>query len=55
MNYQFQVGQRVTHRYEGWVGEVTSVVPGNGSLAWYYVQWDHGSEDSYMAHELEAL
>lgn len=54
MQYQFVPGQRVRHRLEGWIGEVMTCVPGNGSIAWYFVQWDiDGSEDRYTGSELD--
>jgi hypothetical protein len=34
-------------------GEVTSTVPGDGVTPWYFVRWDDGTEDRYVAEDLE--
>lgn len=56
MEYEFTVGQRVRHRYEGMTGEVVSCLPGNGSLAAYFVLWDNqrGEPTWYTARDLVA-
>ena len=47
-------GQRVRHTSEFTkTGEITTIVPGNGTFHWYFVLWDNGSEDRYVAEELE--
>jgi hypothetical protein len=54
--YEFSVGQRV-RSVRDWtkVGEINSMVPGNGSIPWYYVTWEDGTEDRYTAEELETV
>lgn len=52
VTYEFSVGQRV--RSGSKTGEINSMVPGNGSIPWYYVTWDDGTEDRHTAEELEA-
>ena len=55
MVYKFDSGDRV--RLVGdWqkTGVVDTTVPGNGSLEWYFVQWDDGTYDRYTSGELEA-
>ena len=44
MTYTFYIGQRVRHSTEGWTGEITSCVPGDGITPWYFVAWDTGGE-----------
>jgi hypothetical protein len=47
MAYEYKVGDRVIA--DGMEGEVVLVVPGNGRLSWYYVRFDDGSENKYIA------
>lgn len=54
--YVFSVGNRVRlaacwHQ----VGTVESMVPGNGSIEWYYVSWDDGTSDRYTREELVGI
>ena len=50
VTYEFNVGDRVS--VNGKPGEITSMVPGNGTMPWYYVQFDDGTEDRFTAHDL---
>ena len=48
-------GQRVRHTSEFTkTGEITTIVPGNGTFPWYFVLWDDGSADRYTEEELES-
>jgi hypothetical protein len=53
MTYAYRIGQRVQHR-DGRTGEITSMVPGNGTFPWYFVHWDNGTEDRHTGDELTA-
>ncbi len=53
MVYEFAVGQRVRTN-DGREGEVSSCVPGNG-IGWYFVQFDDGKEDRFLASWLTAI
>jgi len=51
MKYKFNPGDRVT--VDGKHGEVTTCVPGgNGSIPWYFVRFDDGTEDRFTAEQL---
>ncbi len=54
IDYVFSVGQRVSNGTLN--GEVTSMVPGSGQpeSEWYYVDWEDGSSDRYMRHQIYA-
>ncbi len=53
MVYVFGVGCRVRSRSDfGLTGCVVGTVPGNGSFGWYFVSWDDGSSDRYVAEDL---
>ena len=55
MNYKFNTGDRVRKCSEfAKTGTVTTTVPGNGSIAWYYVDFDDGSSDRFTEDELES-
>ena len=55
MVYVFDVGCRVRSRADfKKAGCVVCTVPGNGSFGWYFVSWDDGSLDRYVAEDLEA-
>jgi|TARA_Y100000034_G_scaffold116048_1_gene153877 hypothetical protein len=43
-------GQRVS--VEGKEGNVSFSVPGNGSIRWYIVQFDDGTEDRFTLDQL---
>ena len=53
MKYKFNVGDKV--RYVGLyiTGEITSTVPGNGSIEWYFVTWADGTTGRYTRDELD--
>ena len=54
VSYEFEVGERVRLRDKfTQVGEITSTVPGDGKTPWYFVRWDNGLEDRYVAEDLE--
>jgi hypothetical protein len=53
ITYVFSPGQRVYIAGEGLYGEVTSCVPGNGSIPWYWVRTDDGEMDRYTAEQLQ--
>lgn len=36
-------------------GVVTSMVPGNGSIEWYYVEWNDGTGDLYTRDQLTRI
>lgn len=55
MNYEFNVGQTVVLNYGTMSGTVQSMVPGNGSIPWYYVEWSDGSVTRHTADELVAV
>lgn len=50
MTYDYKPGDRV-NTPDG-PGEVTTCVPGNGSIAWYFVQLDSGREERYTSDQL---
>lgn len=53
-NYVHREGDRVNHVEDlGKTGEVVGRVPGNGSIEWYEVQWDHGDRSIHTRYELE--
>lgn len=52
IDYIWAPGDRVYVPGESQYGEVTSVVPGNGSIPWYYVRLDDGTEDRYTDAQL---
>jgi len=57
-NYKLHVGQRVRHNITGTQGTVDSMVPGNGTIEWYYVEWDNSTTDSnerYTSDEIQAI
>lgn len=55
MVYAFDVDCRVRSRADfGKTGYVVGTVPGNGSYGWYFVSWDDGSSDHYVAEDLES-
>jgi hypothetical protein len=51
--YEFFPGNRVQIKATGEYGEVMTVVPGNGSIAWYYVKTED-SEDRFTSNELRS-
>lgn len=53
--YAFQNGEKVYVKSEGMDGEITSMVPGNGSIPWYYVRLENGQMDRYTADDLESV
>jgi len=53
--YLFANGERVYVKSEGMDGEITSMVPGNGSTPWYYVRLENGQMDRYTADDLESV
>ena len=53
MNYAYQPGDRVFVKPLGKYGEVTACVPGNGTIAWYFVKPDDGDEDRWTEGDLE--
>lgn len=55
MDYKFSVGQRVCYEYGLRFGEIESMVPGNGSIEWYYVAWDDGEVSRHTRDELQAV
>lgn len=56
MNYKFDIGQTVALHYGTASGIVESMVPGNGSIPWYYVRWDwDGSVTRHTEDELVAV
>lgn len=55
MYYRFTEGDRVRKVDEFTkTGTVSTTVPGNGSLPWYYVDFDDGSSDRFTEDELES-
>jgi hypothetical protein len=52
IDYIWAPGDRVYVASEGQYGEVKTVVPGNGSIPWYFVETDDGQEDRYTADQL---
>ncbi len=53
--YQFANGERVFVKSENMDGEITSMVPGNGSIEWYYVRLENGQMDRYTRDDLESV
>lgn len=53
INYEYEVGDRVFVIPNGRYAEVTSRVPGNGTLPWYFVQYDDDrTEDRFTGRDL---
>ena len=52
--YAFHPGDRVrlVQNFNR-TGEVVGCVPGNGTLPWYFVKFNDGTEDRFTADELE--
>lgn len=55
MSYVFAPGDRVRRVNSFMAGIIELCVPGNGSIEWYYVMWDDGSQDRYTRDELEKI
>ena len=57
VHYEFSNGQEVRNTRD-WrrTGIIVGMVPGNGSIPFYYVRWDDSpdKEEGYTAEELEA-
>lgn len=48
-----QEGNRVYCKNNGKYGEITTIVPGNGTFPWYFVLFEDGTEDRFVAEDLE--
>lgn len=55
VEYVFSVGDQVYCSANGKYGEVNSCVPGNGSIPWYFVTFDDGTEDRFTKEDLERV
>lgn len=54
-DYVFSEGDRVYCTLNNKYGEVISRVPGNGSIPWYFVKFDDGTEDRFTKDDLEQV
>jgi len=54
MNYRFVPGQRVYVTGHG-EGKIVTCLPGNGSIAWYFIQFDDGTEDRFTDREIHSV
>lgn len=52
--YMYAPGDRVYVAGHG-EGEVMTCVPGNGTMPWYFVRFDDGIEDRFVADDLNPL
>jgi len=50
---RFIPGDSVIITPTGEIGEVTAVVPGNGSFVWYFVKAENGTEDRWREQDLQ--
>lgn len=53
--YVFDEGDRVYCTVNSKFGEVTTRVPGNGTIPWYFVTFDDGTEDRFTKEDLEKV
>jgi hypothetical protein len=54
VSYVFEVGDRVRLVDDfRKTGEVVGAVPGDGITPWYFIRFDDGTEDRYIADDLE--
>jgi len=53
--YVFDEYDRVYCSANNKYGEVTTRVPGNGTIPWYYVQFDDGTMDRFTKDDLEKV